>query len=256
MKIKKAFVYFISFFSLAVMFSVCYFLSYRNALKKFNENAVERNKDLILSLEQNGFLQIDKEGPSTNIAQNVSNGQTGNSTANMNNSGAVNNANNLDSEDNSVPVDTVDEAIILPSTQYILQTYDLTTGNMAEEELKVPSYLVGLTRIQVIEYLHNYMNDLTFDEFKNGLTSFELLTFSEKKVTLRKTYNKDLVENQFFLKSQNGKIVVYYGDQKTVYEYTEVTVEHLTQYEQLKLAEGIFVKDEEELYSILENYSS
>ncbi len=102
----------------------------------------------------------------------------------MNNSGAVNNANNLDSEDNSVPVDTVDEAIILPSTQYILQTYDLTTGNMAEEELKVPSYLVGLTRIQVIEYLHNYMNDLTFDEFKNGLTSFELLTFSEKKVTL------------------------------------------------------------------------
>nr|WP_253294652.1 BofC C-terminal domain-containing protein [Anaerocolumna aminovalerica] len=100
------------------------------------------------------------------------------------------------------------------------------------------------------------MNDLTFDEFKNGLTSFELLTFSEKKVTLRKTYNKDLVENQFFLKSQNGKIVVYYGDQKTVYEYTEVTVEHLTQYEQLKLEEGIFVKDEEELYSILENYSS
>lgn len=256
MKIKKAFAYFISFFSLAVMFSVCYFLSYRNALKKFNENAVERNKDLILSLEQNGFLQIDKEGNSTNIAQNVGNGQTGNSTANMNNSDAVTNANNLDLEEGAMAVDTVDEAIILPSTQYILQTYDITTGDMTEEELKVPSYLVGLTRLQVIEYLHNYMNDLNLDEFKNGLNSFELLTFSENKVTLRKTYNKDLVENQFFIKSQNGKIVVYYGDQKTVYEYTEVTVEHLTQYEQLKLEEGIFVKDEEALYSILENYSS
>lgn len=256
MKIKKAFAYFISFFSLAVMFSVCYFLSYRNALKKFNENAVERNKDLILSLEQNGFLQIDKEGNSTNIAQNVGNGQTGNSTANMNNSDAVTNANNLDLEEGAMTVDTVDEAIILPSTQYILQTYDITTGDMTEEELKVPSYLVGLTRLQVIEYLHNYMNDLNLDEFKNGLNSFELLTFSENKVTLRKTYNKDLVENQFFIKSQNGKIVVYYGDQKTVYEYTEVTVEHLTQYEQLKLEEGIFVKDEEALYSILENYSS
>lgn len=256
MKIKKAFAYFISFFSLAVMFSVCYFLSYQNALRKFNENAVERNKDLILSLEQNGFLQIDKEGTSTNTAQNVNDGQTNNSTVNMNNSNVANTTNSQDPEESAMTVDTVDEAIILPSTQYVLQTYDITTGDMAEEELKVPSYLVGLTRMQVIEYLHNYMNDLNFDEFKNGLTSFELLTFSEKKVTLRKTYNKDLVENQFFLKSQNGKIVVYYGDQKTIYEYTEVTVDHLTQYEQLKLEEGIFVKDEEELYSILENYSS
>ena len=65
-----------------------------------------------------------------------------------------------------------------------------------------------------------------------------------------------MVEYQFFLKSQNGKIVIYFGDQKTVYEYTEVAVDHLTQYEQIKLEEGIFVKDEEELYSILENYSS
>lgn len=259
MKIKKALVYFISFFSLAIMFSVCYFLSYRSALKKFNENAVERNKELILSLEQNGFLQIDKEGTTTDIAQNIGNEMTNNNSnviSDSNNMDTISNPNNLDTEENSLPVDTIDEAIILPSTKYILQTYDITTGNMAEEELKVPSYLVGLTRIQVIEYLHNYMKDLTFDDFKNGLTSFELLTFSEDKVTLRKTYNKEQVEYQFFLKSQNGKIVVYYGDQKTVYEYTEVAVDHLTQYEQLKLEEGIFVKDEEELYSILENYSS
>lgn len=264
MKIKKALVYFISFFSLAIMFSVCYFLSYRNALKKFNENAVERNKELILSLEQNGFLQIDKESATTDIAQNIGNEITNNnsnvisdnSNTNRSDTDSISNTNNMASGEISVPVDTIDETIILPSTKYILQTYDITTGNMSEEELKVPSYLVGLTRIQVIEYLHNYMKDLTFDEFKNGLTSFELLTFSEDKVTLRKTYNKDLVEYQFFLKSQNGKIVVYYGDQKTVYEYTEVAVDHLTQYEQLKLEEGIFVKDEEELYSILENYSS
>lgn len=264
MKIKKALVYFISFFSLSIMFSVCYFLSYRSALKKFNENAVERNKELILSLEQNGFLQIDKEGTSTDVAQNVGNEQTNNisnisnnnSNTNMNNTDSISNTNNQSLGESSIPVDTVDEAIVLPSTKYILQTYDITTGKMTEEELKVPSYLVGLTRIQVIEYLHNYMKDLTFDEFKNGLTSFELLTFSEGNITLRKTYNKDLVEYQFFLKSQNGKIVVYFGDQKTVYEYSEVSVDHLTQYEQLKLEEGIFVKDEEELYSILENYSS
>lgn len=264
MKIKKALAYFISFFSLAVMFSVCYFFSYKNALKKFNDNAVERNKELILSLEQNGFLQIEKEGTSTNIAQNVGNEETTNnsntnnnySNMNKNNTDSIGNTNDLDPGESTIPVDTVNEAIIIPSTKYILQAYDLTTGNMTENELKVPSYLVGLTRMQVIEYLHNYMQDLTFDEYKKGLTSFELLSFSEGKVTLRKTYNKDLVEFQFFLKSQNSKIVVYFGDKKTVYEYTEVEVDHLSQYDQLKLEEGIFVKDEEELYSMLENYSS
>ncbi len=247
MKIKKAFIYLISFFSLSLMFSTCYYLSYKNALKQFNENAVEQNNELILSLENNGLLQ-NKEQIGTD--------DTGTDTVNQEPIlNAANDTEDINKDDTSIPVE-VTEDTILPTTQYTLQTYDIKNGVMDEEILPTPSYLVGLTRKEVIEYLYNYMQDLTLNEFEKGLTSFELMVFSKQNVVLRKTYNIDLVEDKYYLKSQNGFIVVFYSDQKTVFEYTAVSVEHLSQFEQLQLEEGIFVKDLDELYAVLENYSS
>jgi hypothetical protein len=51
-------------------------------------------------------------------------------------------------------------------------------------------------------------------------------------------------------------MVAYYGDQKTVFDYTGVSIENLSDYEKQQLKEGIFVKDLDELYALLENYSS
>lgn len=248
MKIKKACFYLISFLSIAFMFSICYYLSYKNALKQFNENAVERNNELILSLENNGLLQNTKQ----QITQTPVPG-TENLEAVQNEKVNVEGTNNSDA---SIAVDTMMEETILPSTQFTLQTYDIKSTKMQEEILPTPSYLVGLTRNEVIEYLDAYMEDLSWNEFEKGLTAFELMQFSKQKIVLRKTYNVDLVENKYYIKSQNGYIVVFYGDQKTVYDYTSVSVENLSQAEQQQLEEGIFVKDLDELYAVLENYSS
>jgi hypothetical protein len=54
----------------------------------------------------------------------------------------------------------------------------------------------------------------------------------------------------------DGEVVVYYGDKKTVYEYTGIETKNLSREEKTMLKKGIEVKDEEELYQILENYSS
>ena len=43
---------------------------------------------------------------------------------------------------------------------------------------------------------------------------------------------------------------------KNPYEYTGILIDNLPEEEQQKLKEGFFVKDEEELYSMLENFSS
>lgn len=246
MKIKKACFYLISFLSITVMFSVCYYLSYKNALKQFNENAVERNSELILSLENNGLLN--------NPQGQVANQAEVDSTNDM--ISKEQNEESSEYNESSLAVDTVIEDMVLPATKYALQTFDIKTGTMEEEILPAPSYLVGLTRNQVIEYLHDYMLDLTWNEYEKGLTAFELLQFSKDKVVIRKTYNAELVDNKYYLSTQNGYIVVYYGDKKTVFDYTSVSVENLSQYEQIQLEEGIFVKDLDELYAILENYSS
>lgn len=43
---------------------------------------------------------------------------------------------------------------------------------------------------------------------------------------------------------------------KTVYEHTGIKISSLSAKERKQLKKGIEVKDEEELYGILENYSS
>lgn len=220
------------------MFSLCYYLSYRNALRQFNENAIERNKELILSLEQNGLI-LEKDSNEEQVADN--------------NTGEINEVDDV--EDETVAVDIIVDTV-MPNTQYKLQVYDIKNGNMTEEILPTPSYLIGLKREEVIEYLYEYMNDLPLSEFEKGLESFQLVSFSKDNIVLRKTYNIDKVENQYYLKSQNGYIVVYYGDQKTVYEYTGLSTARLSQYEKLQLESGVFAKNLEELYALLENYSS
>lgn len=237
MKVKKAIVYFISFFSLSIMFSICYYVSYKNALRQFNESAVERNNELILFLENRNLLTDISENENTvsdNKEEEISNTEPGEQTALV----------------NTVP-DTV-----LPNTKYRLQVYDMKHGTMEEDTLPPPSYLIGLKREEILEYLHEYMQDLPLSEFEKGLVSFELISFSKDDILLRKTYNADKVENRYFLKTQNGHIVVYYGDKKTVYDYTSLSTERLSQYEKMKLEEGIFAKDLDELYALLENYSS
>ena len=61
---------------------------------------------------------------------------------------------------------------------------------------------------------------------------------------------------QYVMKYENGKIVVYQKDGETVYEKTDIDKSHLSEDVLKQLKEGIMVSDEEELYSLLESFSS
>ena len=54
----------------------------------------------------------------------------------------------------------------------------------------------------------------------------------------------------------NNSIVVYYSDKQTVFEYTGISADELAEEDRAGLLYGVWVKDEDELYSILENYTS
>ena len=48
----------------------------------------------------------------------------------------------------------------------------------------------------------------------------------------------------------------FYSDMESVFEYTHIPAVELEEEDRLALIEGIYVKDREELYSILEGFSS
>ncbi len=220
MKLKKALIYLGSFVLISVMFSTCYYMSYLHALNEFNQKAIER-KDQLLPLTQ-------KAEP-TPVVEN---------------------------EDASVSVNEQPEAIILPATKYILEIYNMKSDKLDTQELNPPAYLVGLTRAQVVEYLSAYMKDLPLSEYNKGLISYELVRFSDTEVVIKKTYNEDFVPFRFYVVVKDGYVVVYNSDLKSVYSYTHILAAELVEEDRIALSQGIYVNSLEELYSLLESFSS
>lgn len=153
-------------------------------------------------------------------------------------------------------VDTVAEPRTNASMKYVLETYDDTTGVVTSEEAEVPEELAGLTREELEDLFSQYNQSVAEGGVADGPDSKELISFSKDRIVVRETYSGAEEEEGFFLKSENGEVVIFHRDQVTPYENTGIQSDVLPEDEQEKLREGFFVADEKELYSILENLSS
>ena len=65
-----------------------------------------------------------------------------------------------------------------------------------------------------------------------------------------------LKDDCYYLKELNGYVVVYLSDKKTVYEYTDISLEGLPENLQKEIQNGKYIETSESLYGFLENYSS
>lgn len=61
---------------------------------------------------------------------------------------------------------------------------------------------------------------------------------------------------QYYLKSEDGIVIVYYPDKRTIFEDTYINIKDLKPSEADKLSEGFYVDDLDKLYSVLEGYTS
>ena len=220
MKLKKASIYLISFALLCVMFTSCYYLSYLHALKDFNKKAIEQNDKL--------YALLESAQPTPEVSEQ---------------------------EDDSVSV-IQNDMIVQPNTKYTLQIYDMKTDTIETQELNPPANLIGLTREEVVQYLINYMNDMPLSEYNKGLISYDLIKFSNEEIILKKTYNEDFLPYRFYVVIKEGYVVVYNSDLKSVYSYTHIEAKNLPEEDRISLIQGIYVNSLDELYALLESYSS
>ncbi len=219
MKLKKAALYFGSFALLCAMFITCYYISYLRALNNFNEKAIEHKTEL---------LELTQSLTPTPAEAN----------------------------DETVMTNEEPDITVQPDTNYVLETYNMKTEQTETQELNPPAYLVGLTRDQVEEYLTTYMDDMPLSEYNKGLISFELVRFSSDTIVLRKSYNEDFVPFRFYVVVKDGYIVVYNSDLKSVYKNTHILASELSEEDRINLSQGIYVNSLDELYSLLESFSS
>lgn len=222
MNLRKAGISFGFLVALIFMFSFCYYFSYERALDEFNLKSIEQNSELIPFLTELTKEQFEEHSESMD----------------------------------SIPVDVAKEPRVKPETVYKLETYDIATDSTETEVLNPPGKFVGLSREELTSLLAEEMTDMPFSEYQKGLVSYVLISFSEEEIVLRKSYNSELVQYKYYLAIYDGEVVVYYSDRKTVCDHTGIEAAFLSEKSQAELSLGKYVKDEAELYSLLESYSS
>jgi hypothetical protein len=195
-------------------------MSYLHALNNFNQKAIEQ-KDQLLTLTK-------KEEPTPAVTENV---------------------------DNSVSVIQTEDTV-LPNTKYTLEIYDMKSNTTEIQELNPPAALVGLTREEIMQYITEYMSDMPLSEYNKGLISYELVSFSTDEIKMKKSYNEDFVPFRFYVVVKDGYVVIYNSDLKSVYSYTHILAKDLPEEDRLALSQGIYVNSLDELYALLESYSS
>ena len=221
MNVRKAGIGLALLFALTVVLSFCYYISYGRAMNQFNDQSQEQNLELISFLQE-----VTREQ--------------------CNDTGAI----------DSRMADTSKEARVNSRTKYVLETYDISTNTTSVEELNVPAKFIGLSRDELIELLSMELKGMPLSEYQKGLVSYSLISFSDEKIVLRKSYNQNLIQYKYYLAIHNNEIIVYYSDKRTIYENTGIDASCLSEHAQTELSVGKYVKDEDELYSLLESYSS
>ena len=148
------------------------------------------------------------------------------------------------------------ENYLRENASYFLETVYLRSQTEEREQLALPGFMVGIDFKGLNSYVKGYMEEMPVNEYLAGLISYEIISFAEDKVVLKKIYDESKVENQFYICRRGDFVVVYYSDLKNVYEYTDIRVDSLIDEIQQNITHGFYVKDVQELYSILEGYTS
>ena len=226
MRVKQYLYVSLLFTLISALFGFCYYLSFKNALLHYNRETIEQNTKLL-----NELLQY--SGKSEELLLQLLEEQT----------------------EEFVETSVLQETLQM-NASYFLETCYMHSQITEREQLALPSFMIGLDKKELTAYVDGYMENMPINEFLDGLVSYEIVSFGPNQVVLRKTYDEQKIENQFYLCSLSGFVVVYYSDLKTIYEYTEISCETLTPEIQLLIENGFYVKDAKELYSILEGYTS
>lgn len=151
-----------------------------------------------------------------------------------------------------------DEAVVKRDTQLVIEEYNIN-NHITTSYTLVPSIeILGLDRDSYAETLKNYMDNPDKEDVSRGLCAVNLVEFSTGRIVVRKSYDAptySATEN-FILYALDGRVVIYYEDFMTIYDYTDIEVTDLPIDLQRKIYVGMQVKDLEELYEFLEDHTS
>lgn len=159
-------------------------------------------------------------------------------------------------KENIIEANTASENKITNRTELVIEYYNRKDGTTQEEVENMPAEYIGLQRDELVDYLAKYEEDPTIDDIQEGFEKYQVLSFSDEQVVLRKIFYPPSVTYKYYLVEENGCVTAYYIDKKTVFEYTNIVVDTLPDDIKKQVQKGKYIVDVDSLYDFLENYSS
>ena len=153
--------------------------------------------------------------------------------------------------------------VVTADTMYLVEEVDLTDGTVHESEENVPVKYIGLDRESLVQELEIYDRNPPLSELERGFETIELTAFSKDRVVICKYYKLEKENEQeqepeqgYYLMVADHLIVVYRGDQQTIYMDTDILLESLSDALQAEIIQGKYMETEEEVLNFLESFSS
>ena len=155
-----------------------------------------------------------------------------------------------------MPVSVMDTPVVTANTRYVIQEYNVLNGQLKQNEETAPDKFIGLDRTKLAQEIENYNTKPSLTDQEKGFTFMELVSFSNDKVVVKKSYEKQEVAKGFFLLNENHYVVVYDSELSGIYMNTNILVEELPEKLQNEIIHMKYIPDEGELFNFLESYSS
>lgn len=158
-------------------------------------------------------------------------------------------------EEDAAEVLSLNETLCV-DTEYVLEETDVLYHTAVETKWRLPEKYVGMDREQFLQAMEVYEAFPPLSELERGFVGLEVLSFSRERVVVRMDYKFVQPSSSFYLAVYDNEVVVYLEDMQTVYIETDIMLDSLPEDVQQSIIEMMWIKDEEALYSFLENYSS
>lgn len=139
-------------------------------------------------------------------------------------------------------------------TEYEVTVYDETMQTEKSRMETLPASFIGKDRKQVEKLIEDYETSPSLKDQEEGFLSMSLESFSPEKIRVRKVIATSLY--YACIVAEDGYLTVYDGNRKQVILYTDIPVFSLPQTVQEEVMDGKYIQTEEELYNLLESYSS
>lgn len=152
------------------------------------------------------------------------------------------------------------EAAVIPTvdmnTEYIIVKENIITGEVTSVNEDIPEQFVGMDREEIEDYLAIYALSPALDDREDGFVNAMVESYSAEQLIIKKVYEPLYLEECFYLRAEENYVVVYYGDNLTVYMYTGIRMDTLPENTREEIENCKKIDSHESLYSFLESYTS